>query len=110
MSEREEFEEWFENSEDAYHDGSPLMAWIAGLAPLLKRIEELDKQKNNYKNIAQYLYKLLDDIDTATDMAKSDDAFYRKVVEHLQSKKSEVVMHCDGYTVEFVPNFEWSEK
>ena len=108
-TERELFEEWYtEHFTTATKMEKTLMltGWQAGRAPLLKRIEELEKQKNNYENIAQYLYKLLDDIDTAADMAKSDYAFYYKVVERIQSKKSEVVMHCNGYTVDFVPDFE----
>lgn len=51
--------------------------------------------------IAQFLYGLLDDIDTASDMAKSDDSAYRKLVERIQARKREVVAECDGYTVKF---------
>lgn len=51
--------------------------------------------------VAQYLYQLLDDIDTMTDMAKSDDTFYRHAVAKIQSKKSAVVAECDGYIVTF---------
>lgn len=54
--------------------------------------------------VAQYLYKLLDDIDTAGDMAKSDDKLYRSIVERTQSKKGLVVDKCDGYTVQFKPS------
>ena len=53
--------------------------------------------------VAQYLYGLLDDIDTASDMAKSNDVAYRNIVEKLQSKKGEVVESCDGYAVVFRP-------
>lgn len=51
--------------------------------------------------VAQYLYQLLDDIDTAGDMAKSDDKLYRGIVERTQTKKGLVVADCDGYTVTF---------
>ena len=53
--------------------------------------------------VAQYLYQLLDDIDTAGDMAKSDDALYRRIVECQQAKKRKVVAECDGYTVTLKP-------
>lgn len=53
--------------------------------------------------VAQYLYQLLDDIDTAGDMAKGDDKLYRSIVERIQSKKWLVVDKCDGYTVQFKP-------
>lgn len=53
--------------------------------------------------VAQYLYQLLDDIDTAGDMAKSNDAAYREIVEGIQRKKGAVLAECDGYTVIFKP-------
>jgi len=51
--------------------------------------------------VAQYLYKLLDDIDTVSDIAKSRDKLYRRMVENIQSAKGAVVQDCDGYTVTF---------
>lgn len=54
-------------------------------------------------SVAQYLYKLLDDIDTAGDMAKADDKLYRAIVERTQAKKGVVVAECDGYTVTLRP-------
>lgn len=53
--------------------------------------------------VAQYLYKLLDDIDTAADMSKSNDKMYREIVERTQAKKAAVVSGCDGYTVTLRP-------
>ncbi len=53
--------------------------------------------------VAQYLYQLLDDIDTATDMAKADDKLYRAIVERTQAKKADVVAECDGYMVTLRP-------
>ena len=58
---------------------------------------------NEIHAVAQYLYRLLDDIDTATDMAKSDDMAYRSIVERIQAKKGAVVAECDGYTVTLKP-------
>jgi len=55
----------------------------------------------DYHAVAQFLYGLLDDIDTAGDMAKADDSLYRKIVERTQARKREVVAECDGYTVTF---------
>lgn len=37
--------------------------------------------------IIYQLFKLLDDIDTMSDIAKDDDRFYRAKVEHLQAKR-----------------------
>ena len=52
-----------------------------------------------YHDVAQRLYALLDDIDTAGDIAKSDDKLYRGIVERTQAKKRDYVVSCDGYTV-----------
>lgn len=37
------------------------------------------------------LYKLLDDIDTADDIAKSDDRLYRKLVRRYHKQRHEIV-------------------
>ena len=52
-----------------------------------------------YHDVAQRLYALLDDIDTAGDIAKSDDKLYRGIVERTQAKKRDYVVSCDGYAV-----------
>ena len=44
----------------------------------------------------EFLWGLLDDIDTVSDMVKSNDVAYRKLVEKLQCKRFEVVT-SDGY-------------
>lgn len=49
---------------------------------------------------ASFLFALLDDIDTASDMAKSDDGAYRKIVERLQRRRFEVAS-TDGHAVTF---------
>lgn len=54
-------------------------------------------------SVAQYLYQLLDDIDTVGDIAKGDDKLYRAMVEKIQAKKNLVVDQCDGYTVTLKP-------
>lgn len=52
----------------------------------------------NTEEIAQFLFQLLDDIDTADDMAKADNAGYRKLVRKIQRRRFEVA-ETDGYTV-----------
>jgi len=50
------------------------------------------------RRVVIHLYDLLDDIDTADDMAKSDDVAYRKIVGRLQAKKrNSGVSSPDGY-------------
>ena len=48
----------------------------------------------------EFLYDLLDDIDTADDQAKGDDALYRKIVQAAQRKKNQCgVCSEDGITL-----------
>lgn len=54
----------------------------------------------DYKSHAEFLYGLLDDIDTAGDICKSDDAAYRKMVEKIHRRRFEVA-DSDGYSVYF---------
>lgn len=61
-----------------------------------------DEKAKSYHDVAQRLYALLDDIDTAGDIAKDDDALYRGIVERTQAKKGVFVISCDGYTVRLV--------
>jgi hypothetical protein len=49
---------------------------------------------------AEFLFDLLDDIDTASDIAKGDDAAYRSMVERIQRRRFEVAS-TDGYAVTF---------
>lgn len=53
-----------------------------------------------YESTAQFLFQLLDDIDTVSDMAKGDDAAYRRLVTEIQHRRFEVA-ETDGYTVTF---------
>lgn len=54
----------------------------------------------DYEKAARFLFDLLDDIDTVSDMAKDNDAGYREAVERIQRRRFEVAK-TDGYTVEF---------
>jgi hypothetical protein len=54
----------------------------------------------DHEKAAQFLWGLLDDIDTAGDIAKSDDKTYRDIVERLQRRRFEVGS-TDGHTVTF---------
>ena len=67
-----------------------------------RTVPEVITTAKMYHEVAQRLYALLDDIDTAGDIAKGDDALYRKIVERTQSKKGTFVIYCDGQTVRLV--------
>lgn len=45
---------------------------------------------------AEFLFDLLDDIDTASDMAKGNDAVYRQMVERIQARRFEVAEVYDN--------------
>lgn len=49
---------------------------------------------------AQFLWKLLDDIDTLDDAARDDDVSFRKNCREIQRRRFEVGA-TDGYTVTF---------
>lgn len=53
---------------------------------------------------AQFLWKLLDDIDTASDIAKGDDKSYRAMVEKIQRRRFECGS-TNGYRVTFQEAF-----
>lgn len=54
---------------------------------------------DGYKQAATFLWDLLDNIDTAGDMAKGDDKLYRAIVERHQRRRFEVGS-TDGYSLE----------
>ena len=49
------------------------------------------------------LWDILDDIDTASDMAKENDAWYRRRVEALQKKRWDTMITTDGYKLKGGP-------
>jgi hypothetical protein len=54
----------------------------------------------DFEKAAQFLWGLLDDIDTASDRAKADDKAYRQIVERIQRRRFDVGS-TDGQTVTF---------
>jgi hypothetical protein len=59
-----------------------------------------EQMENLYEQIARFLFGLLDDIDTVSDMAKDDDGAYRRAVTEIQQRRFEVA-DTDGQTVTF---------
>ena len=69
----------------------------SGRELLQDRLSEAD-----WEAVAQFLFKLLDDIDTASDMAKDDDAAYRRLVEFHHRRRFDVAVSI-GHRVVFKP-------
>lgn len=53
-----------------------------------------------WEQIARHLFDALDDIDTASDMAKNDNAAYRALIGHIHGRRFRVAQ-TDGYRVVF---------
>lgn len=56
--------------------------------------------EDRWREIALYLFYLLDDIDTVSDMVKGNDKEFREIVERIHRKRFEVAT-TDGYSVTF---------
>ena len=54
----------------------------------------------NETQMIEFLWNLLDDIDTAGDIAKSDDKLFRGLAEKAQSKRWDIGITSDGYDID----------
>ena len=52
------------------------------------------------RQIISFLWTLLDDIDTASDIAKSDDKMYKRLVERIQKRRWECGITTNGQTLD----------
>jgi len=70
------------------------------LKPLLGcRISECDDAEF-LRDAVEKLWQIVDDIDTFSDIAKSDDVLYRRLVEKKQSQRWEFTeIVSDGYDI-----------
>jgi len=64
--------------------------------PEIKHMLELEEENAKLKKKIEYLWDLLDDIDTADDIAKDNDKLYRDLVRK-ESRKRFNVCTTDGY-------------
>jgi hypothetical protein len=51
------------------------------------------------RDLVEKLWNIIDDIDTADDIAKGNDEAYREIVRRLQAKRWETGITTDGYTL-----------
>jgi hypothetical protein len=64
---------------------------------------DLRKAAEQALEALETLWDILDDIDTASDMAKENNAWYRKRVEALQKKRWDTTITTDGYKLKGGP-------
>ena len=77
------------------HDFNPAIA----PGELLWLVDQAHKQARGEAAI-KYLFRLLDDIDTADDIAKDNDVAYRAMVRKIQELRWETGITTDGYTLD----------
>ncbi len=65
-----------------------------GLGKPLSEVTDADRLRAD----VEFLWQLLDDIDTAGDMAKDNDKWYRARVEMIQGKRHQRIT-SDGYSL-----------
>lgn len=73
-------------------------AIIAAIEGPSDRLISREADAETANRAAQFLFKLLDDIDTADDVARADDAAFREMVRRIQRRRFEVA-ETDGYVV-----------
>jgi len=56
------------------------------------------KRPTTFKETAEFLFFLLDDVDTADDLAKDNDNLFRNLVRKAHSRRFEVAS-TDGYSI-----------
>jgi hypothetical protein len=76
-----------------------------GVLDLSVDLDVTVKKNEHLKKISQFLFAILDDIDTASDMAKDNDILYRSIVETMHKQRFSVAT-TDGYNVYFVEKAE----
>ncbi len=57
--------------------------------------------KTTFKDAAEALWQLLDDIDTQDDACRDNDALFRTRVRELQKKREDWAVSSDGQTLEW---------
>lgn len=58
-----------------------------------------DEEVERLFGLIKSLWQIIDDIDTYGDMAKSDDAFFRSLVEKKQKERWKLPITTDGYEI-----------
>ena len=63
------------------------------------QLKAKDDEIERLFGLIKSLWQIIDDIDTYGDMAKSDDAFFRSLVEKKQKERWKLPITTDGYGI-----------
>lgn len=66
--------------------------------------DKTNKSNIDWEKHAMSLWQLLDDIDTASDIAKENDKMYRNLVHRAHMKRNNHAVSYDGYNLTFKEN------
>lgn len=64
-----------------------------------EQLQDKDDEIERLFGLIKSLWQIIDDIDTYGDMAKSDDAFFRSLVEKKQKERWKLPITTDGYGI-----------
>ena len=64
-----------------------------------EQLQDKDDEIERLFGLIKSLWQIIDDIDTYGDMAKSDDAFFRSLVEKKQKERWKLPIATDGYGI-----------
>lgn len=56
---------------------------------------------DDWQRLAEFLWSIIDDIDTASDVAKGNNVLYRTIVEGIQGRRWKCGVRTDGYTLDW---------
>ena len=63
------------------------------------QLKAKDEEIERHFGLIKSLWKIIDDIDTYGDMAKSDDVLFRSLVEKKQKERWKLPISTDGYSI-----------
>ena len=70
------------------------------------KLKAKDEEIDRLKSYIEKLWQIVDDIDTYGDMAKSDDALFRSLVEKKQKERWKLPISTDGYSI-YLKDNKW---
>ena len=69
------------------------------IATIEAQLKASDEEIERLKSYVYKLWQIIDDIDTYGDMAKSNDALFRSLVEKKQKERWKLPITTDGYEI-----------